>query len=801
MALTDLSYGRLVRRAVVWASQPVRLALLAAPLLLLALVGITRLTLAPSPVSYLRGSPEWAVYADIDRRYEIGEPVIITLREPGGTIFDVETVSAVAELDRILSAVPDVERVLSVASAVALSRRGDTLDVRPLLPQEPITKETTLALSARVREHPIYSQTLVDSRHESTFLLVQLSAQVASTAERVEAVRRIRAEADRFKSAHRTVHLAGTPMIEEALASALEHDVLLLFPAILILFAVLSWVIFGELATCLVPLASAILAAAAATGSLGLFGVPMTPLTALLPVLVAVAGLGEAIHFVAEARRQAARVPHPRAALLAAVEAVAVPSLLASAAASLGLLALAISAAGPLAAFGAAGALGMALAHGGAVLITPALLHLLGHPGRSRAASTAPRLSARMAELALFGHRHLLPTLALTGLLLGGTWAILGHLRVDSSFLGYLEPEHRLRRDIEVIERNLGGTEVIEVILESDAPGKFQSPEGLALLDRAGKALGTLPGVYRAFSLADYMRLANAVILGIPVTPDGPLPASAEAVAQLGLLDPGALAALASEDRAEARIAMQVPSMPSAEVLRLTAAAEATLGPVLDGAEVRATVTGRPPLYARLASALGSALAQSLAWALPILFVTLLVGLGSPGLAVATLLPSVLAVGLTFGVMALFGVPFDVNGPFVACLGIGAGVPAATHIAARHRRARDAGAPTAAAGVAYAASHAAHPVILTSVLLAVGLGILSLSPFAPTHRVGLLSVVLVGFGLLLELALMPALLVTADRLERRWEDQEDPDDEPRPGRARYRAVASVLTSELPEKRE
>jgi hypothetical protein len=58
--------------------------------------------------------------------------------------------------------------------------------------------------------------------------------------------------------------------------------------------------------------------------------------------------------------------------------------------------------------------------------------------------------------------------------------------------------------------------------------------------------------------------------------------------------------------------------------------------------------------------------------------------------------------------------------------------------------------------------------MITSVVLTIGFAVLSISSFVPTHETGLFGAILILYALVLDLALMPALLMTADALENRY---------------------------------
>jgi predicted RND superfamily exporter protein len=517
-------------------------------------------------------------------------------------------------------------------------------------------------------------------------------------------------------------------------------------------------------ASSLVPLAVVGYASAIVVGLLAAIGVPVNMATATVPTIILVVGLADSVHFLAELRRQYARTGDRRASLLATVEAIALPCLLTTATSAVGFLALVSSRVGPLREFGYSTAIGLVVAYLTSMWLTPVVLELIGRPSkRYRSFPAAPVLGEKVSRFAAAARERLGATVAVTGLLFGGSVAAVTGLTIDSDFVGYLSEDHSLRKDIAIIEETLGGADVIEVILDAEKPGLFRTPEGLALLDTLSKDVLQLNGVSRVFSLADYLRLANAVMNDRRADEDAPLPETAEAIAQLELLDPGAFAALADSDQSQARISMQIRTLSSEDVLRLAELAQQTANIDLDGTGVRATFTGLPPLFAQIVTNLVEDAAGSFGIAAALIFFAMLIGLRDPLIAAATMIPNVLTVGMTFGTMALLGLSFDTNSAFVACLGIGIAVDDTIHVAARYQRAREEGAPSKQAAVNYAITHAGHPVVLTSILLAIGFSVLCLSSFAPTFRVGLLSAILVAYAVLLDLFLLPVLMITADR--------------------------------------
>ncbi|MCA9549682.1 MAG: MMPL family transporter [Myxococcales bacterium] len=769
MSFGSRNYSRRIRDGAQWCLEHPRATLLLCAVLLAgSAAGALAVEVDPSPEAYLAGTESWAFYEKINREYEIGEAVVVGLREPGGTVFDVETINAVLELGRVLEELDGVERVLSLGTATSLDKLGDTLDLAPLLRTRPATTDGVIDMAHRVASHPFYGQLLVDDNHETTFLFVQLAVESTDPVGRLATVEKIRTQADRFRTAHRSVHLGGTAVTKEAIAAGIQKDTLLFFPAALVLLTVLMWIIFGDWIGAAVPIAVVSFSSAVVVGWLALAGAELNMATATVPTIILVVGLADSVHILAELRRQFARSPDRQAALLATIESLAWPCLLTSATSAVGFFALISSRVGPLRQFGVASAVGLIAAYLSSMLLTPLLLSALRYPrARTRQFPAAPTLGRALSRFAGWANQRLGLSLAFTGLLFGASVAAISHIKLDSDFVRYVDSEHRLRKDLAVLERTLGGVDTLEIIVDGPNPGYFKEPAGLLVLDRLVRDLRQLDEVSGVLSLPDYLRLARSVMAGGAPDPTGPLPETAEEVAQLELVDPTTFSFLANDTLSQVRLTLQIRSMSSEAMLDLVEVIRQTTNLALEGTPARAAVTGLPPLFAQIVHNLVADAYGSFGVAAVLILIAMWIGLRSLGMAIVTMVPNVLTVGLTFGTMSLLGLSFDTNSAFVACLGIGIAVDDTIHIAARYKRAREEGSPTPLSAAQYALTHAGYPVVLTSVLLAVGFSVLCLSSFAPTFRVGLLSAILVAYAVLLDLVLLPILLITADRAERR----------------------------------
>ena len=144
-----------------------------------------------------------------------------------------------------------------------------------------------------------------------------------------------------------------------------------------------------------------------------------------------------------------------------------------------------------------------------------------------------------------------------------------------------------------------------------------------------------------------------------------------------------------------------------------------------------------------------------------------------PLLGVITMLPVGLVVLLTFGMMALTGIPFGPVTATISALAIGIGVPYTIHITHRFQEDRIRFASTEEA-IQSTTLHTGGALAGSALTTMAGFGSLVTSNLTPFQQFGAVTFYAIGFALLMSLLLLPSMLVLWDRWHsKRGEDAVD----------------------------
>jgi predicted RND superfamily exporter protein len=445
--------------------------------------------------------------------------------------------------------------------------------------------------------------------------------------------------------------------------------------------------------------------------------VPVTALSAALFPVMAVVGITGSVHMLSgygEARR--AGTPPGEAAWLVARK-LAGPIVLSFVTTAAGFETLQATGVPAFRAGGHVVAFGMLLA-------IPVLL--LGIPSALAWARPTPharpsRLRAPLAALAGWAVRRRRAVVAGSLLLcaLGAVELPRARIRVD--VLQAFRPESRIAQTYAFLERRLTAAVPVDAVLEAK-PG---TPAEAVVSDLAEfGALAVAAGADNAMSLATLVEFGQAAS---PVKLD-----------VQGALDylrdqyPGITRRFEDRGAGLYRVKMRMKDGSPPEILdRFEAAARRrkTGGMELTGLYVRAVGTTRTLIsnFTQSALLMGGVVLLSVAAALR-----------SVRLGLAAIVPNILPPLVVFGAAALARVPLDVSAVAVGAVSIGLAVDNTLHIAFRLAAERKRGRPLDEA-LPEAAKAVGRALVLSTAVLAAGLGCLALSAFLPTAHFGLFA--------------------------------------------------------------
>ncbi len=536
--------------------------------------------------------------------------------------------------------------------------------------------------------------------------------------------------------------LSGEPVIKERLHTMSEAGLPRLLALAAIILALFAAFILRQPSPVFCALASAFLAASACLAIMAATGHDINAIALLLPVMLAVIALADALHIAAHYRQTG----DPARALMRA----ALPCFAASLTSAIGFGAFALSSLVPLQQFGQTAILAILAAFPLTMLVCFAGLG----GGKKSAADVYHRLAGFAAALA--AQRPVLVGAGLTGILLLLA-AGLSTARTETNFLSvFFYPASDIRQDFAFVDENLGGSGGIDILVHARADAAFNRLAGFTAIQREQAELETLPDVRAAESYQLALGEAQRAFSG-----QTGQPSSEEELAQLLLF----LEFSRSEKRDDilspyvnfsydtARLYLRLPDLSSRQLARRIEAIENRPA----GFAAR-EITGFGGFIHALSEEVLATQLASFGLTLLLIAALFLLQFGLR-LGILGVLANLLPVAALGGLIALLRIPFDFGTVLIGGITLGLAVDDAVHFLYAWRRAAIEQNLPRREALQQVLLLTGRPILLTSLVFCAGLAVLFVSPLIVLAKFAAFTMAGLMFAVLSCLVLLPAWLM------------------------------------------
>lgn len=259
----------------------------------------------------------------------------------------------------------------------------------------------------------------------------------------------------------------------------------------------------------------------------------------------------------------------------------------------------------------------------------------------------------------------------------------------------------------------------------------------------------------RVGSITDALAALNLAMTGTRA-----LPRTEAAVAQAFLLleDEPELSALVSEDYTRARVSARVRMSETAALVAEIPRVEAKLAAEFSGPDLKVEPTGFVKLISQMEFYIVDSQVRSFLAAFVLISVMMALLLRSVRLGLYAMIPNLGPVVVGLGVMQLLSIRLDPGTAMLGSLTLGLVVDDTVHMTSRIRLHLVAGLSTREA-VTRAILEVGRAVIITSLILSAGFGVLALGSFTPNIYLGGMAAVVILLALAADLFVLPAALV------------------------------------------
>ena len=709
---------------------------------------------------FLEDDASMVTYRDFIERF-VGDEISV-IGVTADDVFEPRVLAAIQRLTQEAARAPHAHRVRSLTNVKIFDNDPEGgLEIRRLIQQLPRDNKAAAALRRDALDNPLLRGTLVAPDGKTTAVVVELGGGEDMMQRKMAQVRAleqiIQGEAQRSGVG---MHLAGTPVSDKAFYDYNKRDFQVILPISAFVVLLLAWLIFRRPFFTILPSVVVLLSILITFGLMGALGIQVSILSTMVAALVLAVGVADTVHVLSEYRRGIDKELHRGEALRRTVAHLFIPCLFTSITTAVGFLSLLTSDLQPIREAGWLSAVGVLVAFGLSMTLLPALLSLARTTPERREAGLLNRLvsgaALRLGGLSRPGSVKVLAASALLVVLVAAR-LLGGGIEVGANPMGYFRPGDPVRTATELVDRRLGGSTSIELLVEAPGEG-LKDPALLGRVDALQRYMESLPGVSRALSVVDYLKELNRVVHGGDKRRYA-LPQSREAVAQYFMLLEGEedFSSMVQSNYSLGRVTARVSFSGSGALAKRLPEVEARLARDFSGPEASVKLTGFVKLMGDMEHYLVRSQIRSMLLAFFVISLMMFILLRSFKLGALAMIPNLIPILLGLGFMTFIGIGLDPGTVMIGSIALGLVVDDTVHFMVQLKRRTRAGDDLSAA-IAGTIERAGRPIILTSVILIAGFLVATLGSFNPNVNFGFISALVILLALVADLLMLPAAL-------------------------------------------
>ncbi|MGD2269521.1 MAG: MMPL family transporter [Desulfobacterales bacterium] len=758
---------------------------------------IPRITIDTSSEKLLHeNDPSLVAYNNFRDQFGRAELIVIAIQPPN--VFDEKFLHKLVAFHHALEQeLPYLKEVSSLFNARNTSGNERELIVDDLLEGWPQRKIDLAALKQQVMNNPFYRNYLISADGRVTAVIVETEASVAepvldeevvalfkdengarpdvsttthyfSEKENREVVEAVKRVAARFNREDFSLTVSGGPVIAEAFNRATLADVKLCIVLAIAVVAFFLAILFRRLSGILLPLLIIGSSLVSTLGLMALLNVPIKLTTTVIPAFLISVGVCDAVHVLAIFYRQFGQCGDKQDAIAFALQHSGIAIVMTSLTTIAGLLSFSFAELTAIAEIGFFAASGVMLALLYSIVMLPALLALTPIKTRRKIFNKSLSFDRFLGAIAKFSTHHPLKIIGVGALFFGVFFPAVFSLKVSHNIVRYFPDDMPYRRDINFIDSTMKGTITLEVVVDTGSPNGIHDPWVLNGIEKFRQISEEIKRgdifIGKVFSVTDVLKEIHQAL-----NENNPsfyrIPQDRNVVAQEFLLfeNTGSddLQRIVDSQFAKARVTIKSPWVDAVVCRDFIADVDRTLKTIFQDKAAFHT-TGLMALLARAITAAIYSMARSYVIAFVAITILMILLMGDLKMGLISMIPNVLPVLITMGIMGWTNTPVDINSLMIGSIALGVVVDDTVHFMYNFQRYyQRTSSPHHA--VRETLLGTGRALLITSLVLSAGFFILLASSLNHLIRFGFFTGITILIALAADFLLLPALMMRVTR--------------------------------------
>ncbi|MEP7373600.1 MAG: MMPL family transporter [Chitinophagaceae bacterium] len=690
-------------------------------------------------------------------------------------LFNEKLFNEYAGLHRQLKKVNGVTDVISVPSAVNLVKDSTTekLNATNIFSEKTLSQAEIDSSKNIFLSLPFYQGLLYNPQTSAWLMGVSVDKTVMNSKKRNVVVDNIKKLAEAFgKKNNQEVYLSGLPLIRTELSTRIADEMKWFLLASVVLSALILLLFFRSVGSMLLSLGVVIMGVVWSMGTMHLFSYKITLLTALIPPLIVVIGIPNCIYFLNKYHTTYNETGNPKEALVTMVGRMGIVTLFCNLAAAIGFAVFALTKSQILREFGVVAGINIMVLFFISLILIPVVLSFLPAPkSRHTKYLHNPRLNRWLDRLESWCLNHRKLIYGVTFVIL--VFSIAGIFRLKS--VGYIVDDlpktDKIYTDLKFFEKNFKGVMPLEILVSTNSKaGIIRDLDGLNKIDSLSHSVSAIPGMARPLSIIEGLKFAKQAFFegdsgnySMPSQFD--LPAMVEYLKfkkdTSGTANSFSklVSSFMDSSRQEARISINMEDVGNVRLPEILDTITKKTNQLFSNKKYTVKLTGTSITFLEGTSFIINGLKESILWAFLLISLCMLYLFKSARILLCSLIPNLIPLVITAGVMGWAGIPLKPSTVLVFSVALGIAIDITIRFLVNYKQEL----PQQQYDIRNTVIETIHStgisIIYTSLVLIAGFIIFSFSGFGGTQALGWLTSLTLITATFTNLVLLPALLI------------------------------------------
>ncbi len=725
--------------------------------------------------------PKYIAYENFKATFgEDGSMLVIGLQTD--KFFTQNIFNDYAILRKNIKRVNSVEDILSVPTAITLIKNYETEKLEPTL----IFKDSLLTAAeidssaAQFLNLPFYKNLLYNPQTNAWLMGVRINKEVLASPKRTVVVDSIIKLTEAFGAKHNIdMHLSGLPLIRTVVANKIEREMKWFTIGSILLSALILFLFFRSASATLLSLAVVVIGVLWSFGTVQLMGYKITLLTALIPPLIVVIGIPNCIYFLNKYHTSYREKGNKHEALVQMIAKMGVVTLFCNIAAAIGFAVFALTSSQILKEFGFVAGLNIFLLFFISLIFIPAVLSMLAPPKPKHTRYLDNKLLKKgLTRLEVWSLNHRKIIYATTAVVLIISIIGIGRLKSVGYIVDDLPKTDKIYTDLTFFENNFGGVMPLEISVDTKKKyGVSRNLSNLERIDSLVQFLAAQPYIGKPLTITEGLKFAKQAFFegdstqySMPSEYD--LPALGQYISMRADNSGNEnsfnrlVSSFMDSSKQQARISVSMRDVGSERLPQILDSIQTRADQLFDTAKYKVTLTGTSVTFLEGSRFIINGLKESIFWAFLLIAACMLYLFRSLRILICSLLPNVIPLVITAGVMGWVGVPLKPSTVLIFSVALGIAIDITIRFLVNYRQNQKA-VPDVTQNVVQTIHSTGVSIIYTSIVLIAGFIIFCFSGFGGTQALGWLTSLTLVVATLANLTLLPALLINLSKKGRK----------------------------------